>query len=296
MGTVSDKLLALSSTKSAIKEAITEKGQSVGDVFSDYPAAILAIQTGPDTSDATATAGDILSGKTAYGASGKLTGTIPNKTEADLSVGGPTVTVPAGHYASRAQKSVATAQQAAPSISVSSGGLITASVTQGSGYVTGGTKLSTQQLATQGAATITPGASAKTAVAAGRYTTGAVVVAGDSDLVAGNIKKGVNIFGVNGTLEGGISYCTVTFFATGAGVTNLETTYVKHDGTSNFLNLKINTPTQIEKNCLLYAVGIGTLLIEGDVTHFNARINNSFSVVLYPYGDFKITAMGGGGN
>ena len=209
MGTVAEKLSVLSSTKSAIKEAISEKGQSVGDVFSDYPAAILAIQTGPDTSDATATDGDILSGKTAYGASGKLTGTIPNKTEADLSSSGATVTVPPGHYASQAQKSVATAQQATPSISVSSGGLITASVTQGTGYVTGGTKSVTQQLATQGASTITPGTSAKTAVAAGRYTTGAVTVAGDPQLTAANIKKGVNIFGVVGTFEGGSELVSV---------------------------------------------------------------------------------------
>ena len=220
MGTVAEKLSVLSSTKSAIKEAISEKGQSVGDVFSDYPAAILAIQTGPDTSDATVTAGDILSGKTAYGASGKLTGTILNKTEADLSASGATVTVPPGHYASQAQKSVATAQQATPSISVSSGGLITVSVTQGTGYVTGGTKSVTQQLATQGAATITPGTSAKTAVAAGRYTTGAVTVAGDPQLTAANIKKGVNIFGVTGTLEGpqtfGITNNSVASFPTSA--------------------------------------------------------------------------------
>lgn len=239
MGTVADKLSVLSSTKLAIKDAIAEKGQSVGDVFSDYPAAILAIQTGPDTSDATATADDILSGKTAYGASGKLTGTIPNRTEADLSASGATVTVPPGHYASQAQKSVATAQQATPSISVSSGGLITASVTQGTGYVTGGTKSSTQQLATQGATTITPGTSAKTAVAAGRYTTGAVTVAGDSDLVPGNIKKGVNIFGVTGTLEGGggvslpqdlISYVK----ANGTRVSNLNTDAINMPIPQNF--------------------------------------------------------------
>ena len=91
--------------------------------------------------------------------------------------------------------------QATPQISVSSGGLITVSATQSGGIVTAGSKSTTQQLTTQGADTITPSATAKTAVAAGRYTTGAVQVAGDSNLIAANIVKGKRIFGVSGTAE-----------------------------------------------------------------------------------------------
>ncbi len=79
-----------------------------------------------------------------------------------------------------------------PKISVSSSGLITATCDDAS---------TTKQLTKQAAATITPGTSAKTAVAAGRYTTGAVEVAGDANLVAGNIKSGVSIFGVTGSLD-----------------------------------------------------------------------------------------------
>ncbi len=97
---------------------------------------------------------------------------------------------------------MSTKVQATPSISVNSGGLITASATQDAGYVQGGTKSATKQLTTQAAATITPGRSSKTAVAAGRYTTGAVTVAGDSNLIASNIKSGVSIFGVNGSYTG----------------------------------------------------------------------------------------------
>lgn len=59
-------------------------------------------------------------------------------------------------------------EQAAPSISVSASGLITASAAQSAGYVGAGTKAQTSQLATQAAVTITPGTSAKTAVAKGR--------------------------------------------------------------------------------------------------------------------------------
>ena len=52
-----------------------------------------------------------------------------------------------------------------------------------------------------GAVTYTPGATDQ-AVAAG-YHNGSGKVEGDADLVAGNIKQGVNIFGVDGTLAGG---------------------------------------------------------------------------------------------
>lgn len=92
---------------------------------------------------------------------------------------------------------------ATPMIDVSAGGLIAATTEQEKGYVPGGTKSATQQLTTQGAATITPGTTAQTAVASGRYTTGDVVVSGDANLVAENIAEGVSIFGVQGTHSGG---------------------------------------------------------------------------------------------
>lgn len=98
-----------------------------------------------------------------------------------------------------------TATQATPSITVSTAGKITASASQSAGYVAAGTKSATKQLTTQAAKTVTPGRANQTAVASGRYTTGAVTVKGDANLVAGNIKSGVSIFGVAGTLEAGSS-------------------------------------------------------------------------------------------
>lgn len=192
----------LTSLFSAIADAIRGKtGGSDPIVADNFPEAIAGISSGTDTSDATATAGDILSGKTAYVAAGKVTGTIASKSSSNLTSSGATVTVPAGYYPSQASKSVATATQATPSITVSSAGLITAKSTQSAGYVSSGTKSATKQLTTQGAQTITPGTSNKT-IASGRYLTGTQTIKGDANLVAANIKKGVSIFGVAGSNEG----------------------------------------------------------------------------------------------
>lgn len=97
---------------------------------------------------------------------------------------------------------VATATQATPSISISTRGLITASATQSEGYVSAGTKSATNQMTTQNGKDVYPGTTRQLAVAARRYTIGDIYVNGDSNLTAGNIKKGVSIFGVVGSYEG----------------------------------------------------------------------------------------------
>ncbi|RKI52466.1 hypothetical protein D7V86_25890 [bacterium D16-51] len=71
-------------------------------------------------------------------------------------------------------------------------------------YAKGGRVTGT--IPSQGAQTIMPGTSAQT-IAAGRYLSGQQTIAGDGNLIPANIKKGVSIFGVAGSLEAGNFYC-----------------------------------------------------------------------------------------
>lgn len=102
--------------------------------------------------------------------------------------------------------------QATPTISLNtSTGVITANASQSAGYVNAGTKTNTFSLTTQGATTITPKNTSQTAVAANRYTTGTVTVAGDANLTAANIKSGVKIFNITGTATGGLAANTIVY-------------------------------------------------------------------------------------
>ena len=99
----------------------------------------------------------------------------------------------------------------------SSTGLVTATIGT-SGYLASGTN-KTLQLSTQSAQTITPTTTDQT-ISSGKYLTGTQTISGDTNLVAGNIKKDVTIFGVTGTHEGGGSATLITKSITQNGTYN----------------------------------------------------------------------------
>ena len=198
-----------------------------GVVYSDCPEVNIPINNSNeearfiDVSDATLdNANKMLNGVTGYGGDGNLyTGNIPSKTSSDLTASGATVTVPAGHYASQATKSVTSGAVTAPSsisgtsASVSTGSntltltktvSVTPNVTT-AGYISSGTAGNasvslTASVTTKAAATITPGTSNQE-IAAGTYLTGKQTIAGSSELKAANIVAGHTIFNVQGTAQ-----------------------------------------------------------------------------------------------
>ena len=217
----SDGLITASVTKSETVSPIIQEGYiatgSPGTItFSGSSTSQLSTQgastiTPTENEQTAVTSGKYTTGTIKVGAisSDYIGSGVTRRSSSDLSASGKTVSVPSGYYEEAASNDVATGSAstpatsitATPSISVNSSGLITAtasatkSVTPSvsEGYVSSGTAgtitvsgSNTSQLSTVSGTTITPTESEQTAVASGKYTTGAVKVGAISSSYVGS--------------------------------------------------------------------------------------------------------------
>jgi hypothetical protein len=166
-----------------------------------------------------ATATQVMSGTTYWGlrdgAWGPQTGTAPAGSNVTGGEGQIIFPIPDGIYSSKTATAQDSDLAAANIVSGTSifgvaGSAVAASGNATDGQVLSGTTYSNVDGASMGdmpdngTVTITPGTVTQT-IAAG-YHNGSGTVAGDGDLAAANIRSGVNLFGVVGTLTGGGTY------------------------------------------------------------------------------------------
>lgn len=143
-----------------------------------------------DTSDATASADDIVAGKTAYVDGKKVTGT----------------------------------HECPEGLDTSDATAAAADILAGKTAYVNGQKV-TGSIASRAAQTIIPGTADQT-IAAGQYLSGKQTIKGDTNLVADNIKSGVSVFGVDGAYVGTVDIDTSDATAAAEDIAKGKTAYV----------------------------------------------------------------------
>lgn len=224
---MADKIIQ-DDTLTAIADAIRQKKNSqVTYTPLEMPSAIQSIEVGIDTSDATATATDITLGKTAYVNGQKITGTHVDDAGLDTS------------------DATATADDI---------------IYEKTAYVNG--EKITGNIVRYNGTTYTPTTEDEW-FPAGAYNS-KIIVKGDANLLPENIRQGVSIFNVEGTLS---PYEDTDSTATAENIESGYTAYVKGEQIIGSLetgvqaNLLANSTTYSNEGSVKYSTSTGT----GDV-------------------------------
>ncbi|GEM_PF-2284275 len=228
-GAITELFTNVSDGKALVASAITDKGvpTDAEDTFAEMADNIEAIQTGPNTSDATAVAGDILAPKTAYGAAGtKLTGTLAlsgsagdvdvlatktyystdaktkrtgamvNRGAMTLTPGPVDVVIPAGYHNGTGK---------VPAVVVPADKVLAGTTIAG----TAGSMPNLGAQALTGTISLTaPGALGVKPPQNGYYSTGSRIDLFDTNFIAANILVGKSIFGLTGSLVQGLKHAS----------------------------------------------------------------------------------------
>ena len=191
----------------------------------------------------TAVAGDVISGKTFINSTGNIiTGGMTNQGAKTFTPSASNQTGKAGYYSGITVNAVSNLSAGNIKSGVTVGGVTgTAPIPSGtataaqvlSGYTFSNgssTGISGTMVNRGGAQTVVPSTSSKTLNAG--YYSGNITVSGDSDLIAANIKKGISLFGVAGTL---IEFKTIQYQGVGIYTT------IEYNGATYTGSVQYNT-------------------------------------------------------
>jgi hypothetical protein len=223
---------SVSDGKAQIAAAITDKGvpTSPTDSFATMAANIEAIPVGPDTSDATATAADILAGKVAYGAGDqRLVGTMPNRGAVNITPGPSPQSIPAGYHNGSGQVAAVVFDPSKVLEGTTIAGTA-GTMPNRTGHVTG------QSISRSGT-------TLRIRPQPGYYPGDAAnsVQINEPNLLPENIRQGKSIFGVSGSLVPGASIKNVQRGQTAMTSTTRTVTISPVDVNKSFVKLSINS-------------------------------------------------------
>lgn len=237
---------------------------------------ILLKSGGTDLDFITATAADVVAPKVIINKDGEpVTGTMPNNGAIRATLNcGQSKAIPVGYTTG----GTVTVNSLA---SHTSGTAVANNILSGKTAWVNGSKIS-GTIPSKGATTITPGTSNQTAISAGTYASGAITVAGNSNLVAGNIRKGVTIFGVTGTFSG-IATSPYVFLKYGNSINNPPV-----DATGGataikkFLSWNTSGGKASGSYINAYYIGVNNN-VYGDTGTASIRFNNAVDLSSYRY-------------
>ena len=297
MPTIADQLNELVNQKKALVSNLNTKGVSAteDEKLNTLVPKVLEITSGGggiDTSDATATSSDILSGKTAYVKGIKVEGNIPSKSQEIYTPSTSEQYINSGQYLSGTQIISGDYNLIADNIkngvsifnvtgthvgieSLTESNVSSDDIKNGKiAYGNNGEKITGTAYTINQTVNITPNVDDHY-LKPGFYN--GINIPGDSDLTADNIKKNIEIFGVTGTYEG---TDTSDATATAADILTGKTAYVngeKLTGTIPTYGAHTYTPTT-ETQDLETGYYSGEQCIEGDTNLLPGNIRKGVSI------------------
>nr|DAV11603.1 MAG TPA: tail protein [Caudoviricetes sp.] len=304
MPTIADQLKELVNQKNTLVDNLNSKGVTAtkNEKLNTLVPKVLEISggSGIDTSDATATSNDIIDGKTAYVKGLKVTGSIQSKAAANYTPTQEDQIISSGQYLAgnqtiKGDSNLDTKNIKAGVVLFNNKGTFTSDATaKASDIIDGKTAYVNGNLIegsiTSKPATIYTPSTKNQIINAGQYLSGNQTIEGDENLIAANIKNGVNIFGITGTHAGASELTEAT--VTNEDIKSGKIAYGNNGEKIIGSMYTVDTETIITpsiKDQILKAGFYNGITVQGDTNLVPANIKNGVNI-------FGITGVYEGGS